>query len=78
MKIGQKAEIFVDTFPIKKYEGKVVFISPKAEFTPKTVQTKDERTKLMFAVKIDLPNPDLELKAGMPADAKIYITPQKP
>lgn len=78
VKIGQKAEIFVDTFPNKKYEGKVVFISPRAEFTPKTVQTKDERTKLMFAVKIDLPNPDLELKAGMPADAKIYITPQKP
>ncbi len=73
VKYNQKAEVTVDTFPNKKYEGKVVFISQKAEFTPKTVQTKEERVKLMFAVKIQLENPELELKPGMPADAKIIV-----
>jgi len=74
IKLGQAAEIQTDSFKDKEYEGKVVFISPEAEFTPKNIQTKDERTKLVFAVKIDVPNPDFELKAGMPADAKIRIS----
>jgi len=73
VKLGQKAIITIDAFPNKKYECKVVSISQKAEFTPKTVQTKEERIKLMFAVKIQLENPDFELKAGMPADAKILL-----
>lgn len=73
VKIGQKAEIKIDTFPKKKYEGRVVYISQKAEFTPKTVQTKEERVKLMFAVKIQLENKELELKPGLPADAVIYV-----
>jgi HlyD family secretion protein len=46
----------------------VIFISPTAEFTPKNIQTKDERTKLMFGVKITVANPDGALKAGIPAD----------
>lgn len=70
---GQKAEITIDAFKDKIYVGRVKFISPEAEFTPKNIQTKDERTKLVFAVKIELPNPDYELKPGMPADAKIYF-----
>jgi HlyD family secretion protein len=49
----------------------VVYISPVAEFTPKNVQTKEERTKLVFAVKIEAPNPGGELKPGLPADARI-------
>ncbi|MGC8765719.1 MAG: HlyD family secretion protein [Brevinematia bacterium] len=73
VKLGQKAIIKIDSFPDKKYEGRVVSISQKAEFTPKTVQTKEERVKMMFAVKIELPNPDLELKPGMPADAVIFV-----
>lgn len=73
VKLGQKAEITTDSYPDIKYEGKVIFISPEAEFTPKNIQTKDERTKLVFAVKIQIPNPNCELKAGMPADAKIDI-----
>ena len=73
IKLGQKAEVSVDAFKDKKFEGKVTYISPEAEFTPKNIQTKDERTKLVFAVKIELPNPDLELKSGMPADAKIFF-----
>lgn len=73
IKLGQKAEITIDTYPDKIYEGKVTFISPEAEFTPKNIQTKDERTKLVFAVKIEIPNKNFELKSGMPADAKIIL-----
>ncbi len=73
VKLGQTAEVSSDTYPNKKYKGKVVYISPEAEFTPKNIQTKDERTKLVFAVKLEVNNPNLELKAGMPADAVINI-----
>lgn len=73
IKLGQLAEITIDTFPNKKYAGKVTFISPEAEFTPKNIQTQDERTKLVFAVKIEIPNKDFDLKPGMPADAKIIL-----
>lgn len=73
VKIGQKAEVSVDAFPGKKFEGRVTYISPEAEFTPKNIQTKDERTKLVFAVKIKVSNPDFSLKPGMPADAAISL-----
>jgi len=73
VKLGQRAEITTDSYEDKTYEGKIVYISPEAEFTPKNIQTKDERTKLVFAVKIEIPNPNFELKAGMPADAKIFL-----
>lgn len=73
VKLGQKAEISVDTFKDKIFEGKVIYISPEAEFTPKNIQTKDERTKLVFAVKISIPNKNYELKSGMPADAVIKL-----
>ncbi|MFC2135925.1 HlyD family secretion protein [Bacteroidota bacterium] len=73
VKLGQRAEISTDSYRDKSYEGKVVYISPEAEFTPKNIQTKDERTKLVFAVKIEIPNENFELKAGMPADAVIYL-----
>jgi len=71
--LGQTAKIFTDTYKDKEYKGKVVFISPEAEFTPKNIQTKDERTKLVFAIKIEIPNSKYELKAGMPADAEIRL-----
>lgn len=71
VKLGQKAVISVDSFPDREFKGNVVSISNKAEFTPKTIQTKDERVKLMFAVKIAVPNPNQDLKPGMPADAFI-------
>ena len=73
IKLGQKAEVSVDAFKDKKFHGRVTYISPEAEFTPKNIQTKDERTKLVFAVKIELPNPNFELKSGMPADARIFF-----
>ena len=73
VKLGQKAEVSNDTFKNKDYKGTVIYISPEAEFTPKNIQTKDERTKLVYAVKIQVGNPDFELKPGMPADAVIHL-----
>jgi HlyD family secretion protein len=70
--LGQSAEVSIDSFgPSRLFQGSVVYISPVAEFTPKNVQTKEERTKLVFAVKIEIPNPDGALKPGLPADARI-------
>jgi HlyD family secretion protein len=69
VKPGQKVDVKVDTFPGKTYTGSVSFISPEGEFTPKIIQTKKERVKLVYLVKVSIDNPDLELKAGMPADA---------
>ena len=74
VKLGQEAEINIDTYPDKTFVGKVIFISPEAEFTPKNIQTQEERTKLVFAVKIKIDNPDFDLKDGMPADAVINLT----
>ena len=71
IKLGMETDVYVDAFKDKTYKGKVIFISPEAEFTPKNIQTPDERTKLVFAVKIQIPNPQFELKPGLPADAKI-------
>jgi HlyD family secretion protein len=73
VKIGQTAEIKIDAFKDKTYSGKIIFISPEAEFTPKNIQTQDERTKLVFGVKIEIPNSQYELKPGMPADAKVIF-----
>ncbi|MBA4396567.1 MAG: hemolysin secretion protein D [Syntrophus sp. (in: bacteria)] len=66
---GQKADVRIDTFPDKVYAGHVAFVSPEGEFTPKIIQTKKERVKLVYLVKISIPNPNYELKSGMPADA---------
>jgi len=73
VKLGQRACVATDTFPGKIYEGKISFISSQAEFTPKTVQTPKERVKLVYRIKIDVANPNQELKPGMPADAQIRI-----
>ena len=71
VKVGQKAVLATDTFPGKTYEGRVTFVSSEAEFTPKSVQTRKERVKLVYRIKITVPNPGMELKPGMPADAEI-------
>ena len=71
IKLGQKAEITVDSFPGKIFRGVVTFISPRAEFTPKNVQTKEERVKLVYRVKVTIPNPSHELKIGMPAEGYV-------
>jgi HlyD family secretion protein len=71
IKLGQKAKIIIDAYPKKDISGKIVYISPNAEFTPKNIQTKEERVKQVFGVKLEIPNPDGILKPGMPADAVI-------
>ncbi len=68
IRLGQKAEIITDSFPDKAYPGEITFISPEAEFTPKNVQTREERVKLVYRIKVTLENPNQELKAGMPVD----------
>jgi HlyD family secretion protein len=76
--LGMKAEVTVDSFPTRPFAGKLSFISEKAEFTPKNIQTQDERVKLVYRVKIELENRDQALKAGMPADAVIALDHEKP
>ncbi len=74
VKVGQKVRVTTDTFPNKAYEGKITFIASQAEFTPKNVQTQKERVKLVYRIKVDIPNPKMELKPGMPADGEIVLT----
>lgn len=71
VKLGAKVLVRTDTYPGKVYEGTVSFISDKAEFTPKTIETAEERVKLVYRLKVDIPNPAQELKPGMPADGEI-------
>ena len=73
VKLGQTAHITTDSFPGKIYEGVVTFISSRAEFTPKNVQTREERVKQVYRVKITIPNPQQELKIGMPAEGYILV-----
>lgn len=70
---GQNATITTDTYPGKHYPGRVSFIASDAEFTPKSVQTYKERVTLVYRIKIDIDNPNHELKPGMPADAHITL-----
>jgi HlyD family secretion protein len=76
VKLGQRARVKTDTYPGKWYAGRVSFISSQAEFTPRIVQTEKERVKLVYRVKIDIENPNMELKPGMPADAEILLEPK--
>jgi len=69
--LGQGAQVTVDTFPGRIFEGHVIHIASKAEFTSKSLETADERAQTVFAVRISLPNPDHALKPGMPADARL-------
>jgi len=69
--LGTEAEITTDAYPGKVYRGHVSFISSEQEFTPKSVQTNRERVKFVYRIKIDVKNPDRELKPGMPADARL-------
>lgn len=76
VKLGHKAEVTTDTYPDKSYAGRLTFISSRAEFTPKNVQTKEERIKQVYRVKVTIPNVHQELKIGMPAEGFIQIGEQ--
>jgi len=71
IKLGSKANIIVDAFPREIFHGVVTYISDRAEFIPKNIQTKEERVNQVFAVKIKFKNIDNKLKIGMPCD--VYI-----
>ena len=74
VKIGTRADITTDTYPQRIYEGSVTFIAAEAEFTPKNVQTTEERVKLVYAVKVSVSgDPVLDLKPGMPADVRLDL-----
>lgn len=70
--LGQKAAITTDTYPDRHYSGEVTFIASQAEFTPRNVQTTEERVKLVYAVKVRVvDDPKFELKPGIPADVRL-------
>jgi len=68
IKLGDTVQLEVGAFSDKTYPGTIAWISPKAEFTPQNVQTKEARADLVYAVKVNVKNPDGELKIGMPGD----------
>jgi len=74
VKLGAKVKVTTDSYPGKVYWGKVTFISSEAEFTPKQIQTPEERVKLVYRIKIEVENPGHELKLNMPAEAEIVLT----
>jgi HlyD family secretion protein len=71
VRLGQAVEVTVDSFPGRTFRGAVRSVATEAQFTPRNVQTRQERTTVVYAIKVDLPNPDHALKPGMPADAII-------
>jgi HlyD family secretion protein len=78
IRYGQDAVVTTDTYPGKKYPGRISFISSSAEFTPKTVETHAERVTLVYRIRIDISNPTHELVPGMPADALLEALPPGP
>ncbi len=76
VKLGTRAAITSDTYPGKTYPGEVSYISSEAEFTPKSVQTAEERVRLVYAVKVRITgDPGHELKPGLPADVRLEVAP---
>jgi membrane fusion protein YbhG len=73
IKYGQPASLTTDSFPGKSYPGRISFIASEAEFTPKQIQTNEERVKLVYRIKIDVDNRSHELKSNMPVDAEIQL-----
>ena len=78
VRLGAPADVTTDTYPGHVYRGRVSFISPQAEFTPKTVETHAERVTLVYRIRIDIENPTHELLPGMPADASLAALPPGP
>lgn len=76
VKLGEEVLVSVDSYPDEKFKGKIVYISEKAEFTPKAIQTKAERVTQVFGIKIKISNPESKLKPGMPADAEFQWNSQ--
>jgi HlyD family secretion protein len=75
VRLGSEVKVRVDSYPDRVFTGRLSFLASEAEFTPKQIQTAEERAKLVYRVKVDIPNPDGILKANMPADAEVPLLP---
>jgi len=75
LRLGEAVTLTTDSYPGKRYQGRISFISEAAEFTPKSVETHEERVTLVYRVRIDIDNPSHELLPGMPADAAVALLP---
>lgn len=73
VRLGMPVAVHSDSYPGKEYKGRVTFINSEAEFTPKQIQTREERVKLVYRIKVDVENPGRELKSNMPVDAEIRL-----
>ncbi len=73
VKLGSAVGVSTDSFPGKTYQGRISFIASEAEFTPKQIQTREERVKLVYRIKVEVDNRDGELKLNMPVDAQIVL-----
>jgi HlyD family secretion protein len=73
VRLGAKLKVTTDAYPGKIYVGRLTYISPEAEFTPKQIQTSEERVKLVYRIKVEIDNPQHELKSNMPAEAEITL-----
>jgi HlyD family secretion protein len=70
-KPGGKVRVVADAYPGTSFEGTIFFVSPRAEFTPRNVQTRDDRDRLVYAVEVRIPNRDMRLRSGMPVEVAI-------
>jgi len=75
VRLGMKAQVTVDAFPNAPFPGTVTFVADRAEFTPKNIQTPDERVKLVYRIKVEVETRDGALKPGMPADTVLPLEP---
>lgn len=73
IQLGMAVSVRSDSYPGKSYQGKISFIASEAEFTPKQIQTNEERVKLVYRIKVDIVNSNRELKLNMPVDAEIRL-----
>jgi HlyD family secretion protein len=73
IQLGDQVSLTVDSYPNETFTGTVAHISEQAEFTPRNVQTVDGRQATVYAIKLIVPNPDLKLKPGMPADVVFLL-----
>ena len=68
---GRKARVVADAYPGQSFEGTIFYVSPRSEFTPRNVQTREDRERLVYSVEVRIPNADMRLRSGMPVEVAI-------
>jgi HlyD family secretion protein len=68
---GRPVHVVADAYPGRVFDGTIYYVSPRAEFTPRNVQTREDRERLVYAVEVRIPNSDMALRAGMPVEVTI-------